>query len=244
MFDDVMLEKYLSVGKGMVMINDDYIRRALKGCVIKFIKLNDKYYFVGAIESNILKSEIGNNILVKSDYDLNFSMIFSHNYIDNHTYFSLRSLDEKTDVSEIAKLFNGGGHRNAAGMSLNYISSGIGKELDNNKLYKVLDNAYLETYDGNNLCFVNNSYLSSDLVKFMMQKRNKEKEVDLLLKTNIDGCISYYKSNNEHHAILKVSYKIYNKIKDHGEITYSQDESIITYKSNICIKEFLKKHLT
>ena len=69
-------------------------------------------------------------------------------------------------------------------------------------------------------------------------------DIDLLLKTNIDGCISYYKSNNEHHAILKVSYKIYNKIKDHGEITYSQDESIITYKSNICIKEFLKKHLT
>ena len=42
-------------------------------------------------------------------------------FIKSNKYiYSLRSKDEKTNVSEIAKMFNGGGHRNAAGFTSDY----------------------------------------------------------------------------------------------------------------------------
>ena len=47
---------------------------------------------------------------------------FAAYYIDkvDARYFGLRSTDERTDVSEVAERFGGGGHRNASGMTVPY----------------------------------------------------------------------------------------------------------------------------
>ncbi|TIU67058.1 MAG: phosphohydrolase [Mesorhizobium sp.] len=47
-----------------------------------------------------------------------------HRRGDGLLEFSLRSQDHRQDVSEVAKLFGGGGHRNAAGFQLEMISHG------------------------------------------------------------------------------------------------------------------------
>lgn len=242
MFDDNKLKKFLDIGKGMVIMNDDYIKRALKNCVIKFLLIDKKYYFVGAVESNILKSDIGNKILTDSNYNLNFSMVFSHNYRDNDTYISLRSLDEKSDVSSIAKVFGGGGHRNASGLCFKYITSTIPTELDSNNLYKVLDNIVVRKYGEYNLCFINNSYLEGDLVKYLMQKRMDKKECDIITGKNINGCISYYQSNDKYYAKMKIDYVLYDKLKDYDEIKYDYSENIIEYNSKKSIFEFLDEN--
>lgn len=66
---------------------------------------------------HIYCSEVG-NILAKRD-DAPFGASFFVNK-DGYLAFSLRSLDTKIDVSEIAAKFGGGGHRNAAGFRLDY----------------------------------------------------------------------------------------------------------------------------
>ncbi len=80
--------------------------------------LNNKSYNIAYLNSPVLKSDFGNH-LMNIFPDADFSAIYHYDGSENKTVFSLRSLDSKTDVSEIAKLYNGGGHRNASGLSIN-----------------------------------------------------------------------------------------------------------------------------
>lgn len=80
--------------------------------------LNDFYniggYLVHCINNTILISEVGNVIVETKDTP------FSAQYFitDKDIVFSLRSIDSKVDVEKIAKMYKGGGHRNAAGFSI------------------------------------------------------------------------------------------------------------------------------
>jgi hypothetical protein len=58
-------------------------------------------------------SELGNELVRKEDADVGLVWFYD---AENKEYrVSLRSIDEKADVSQIAKVFGGGGHRNASG---------------------------------------------------------------------------------------------------------------------------------
>mgnify|MGYP003642575564 CR=1 FL=1 len=66
---------------------------------------------IPAVNSPFFRSELG-ALLARNS---NFSAVY---YFDGERYiFSLRSTDAGADVSEIAKSFGGGGHKNAAGFS-------------------------------------------------------------------------------------------------------------------------------
>ena len=90
-----------------------------KYAVPKFIKIKCKntenFYLVSHINSNILKSDIGNKIM-----DIfpccDFSVVYSVKDNSNITIFSLRSTNHHTDVSNVAKILGGSGHRNASGL--------------------------------------------------------------------------------------------------------------------------------
>ncbi len=58
-----------------------------------------------------------------------FSCVFNFDFINQNTFFSLRSTDDRTDVSKIAKKLGGGGHRNAAGCMVNEIKFDLGFDL-------------------------------------------------------------------------------------------------------------------
>ena len=60
-------------------------------------------------------SEIG----ARLSPDCDFAMIWYYDHEDKRIKVSLRSFHDTVDVSEIAKKFGGGGHKKAAGFTLN-----------------------------------------------------------------------------------------------------------------------------
>lgn len=164
-------------GTGMQKQNDEYIRQLTKKTVPKFMEINGKYYFVTCLNSDILKSELGNKLVDGLVY-CNFSSIYSNDHFRNSTTFSLRSLNDRTDVSEIAKLFGGGGHRNASGMAQKYIVNEIpGRVIDQYRLYYLLESVYETKVNNNfnvefNIVSLNSSVCKKHLSKYLMQTRN------------------------------------------------------------------------
>ena len=71
-------------------------------------------YIYNITESDLV-SDLGNHVATKFKCDFVVMWKFSHT--DNEYFYSLRSIAEKTDVSRIAELFGGGGHKAAAGMA-------------------------------------------------------------------------------------------------------------------------------
>lgn len=143
LLDDNYIEtQVLTQGSGMLRQNISNIENALKHVNLKFTEINNKIYMIGYVNSSVLKSEIGNKIFEKYPY-CNFSAVYSIDDLTNSTIFSLRSTYDRTDVSEISKIFGGGGHRNASGMKCNYITNTLpGNVLDNFKSYYLLRNIY------------------------------------------------------------------------------------------------------
>jgi len=74
-----------------------------------------KTFTVYMINSSMFQSEIGNALVKKEDAD--FGLVWYYDAENKEYNVSLRSMDEKADVSKIAKVFGGGGHRNAAGFA-------------------------------------------------------------------------------------------------------------------------------
>lgn len=70
-------------------------------------------YRTGIVFSDKYESDIGNE-LCKKGYEVGMIIDLYDNTV------SLRSIDENVDVSNIAVMYNGGGHAHAAGFPLNY----------------------------------------------------------------------------------------------------------------------------
>ena len=84
-------------------------------------KINNKLMIVLYVASiPEFTSDIGNKVFEFFPLG-DFSAVFSHGLENNMTYFSLRSMDDRQDVSVIAKQCGGGGHRNASGMAVSGI---------------------------------------------------------------------------------------------------------------------------
>ena len=117
--DDNMVPKLIEQGKIIYNHNILTLNYIVKSSKVTEDKLkNGNTYKIAYINSNILKSDIGNYLVTEKYPDIDFSAIYHYDDRDNKTHFSLRSTDTKTDVSEIAKLFGGGGHKCASGCTL------------------------------------------------------------------------------------------------------------------------------
>ena len=75
------------------------------------------FWFKLYCNSPIYKSEIGDVLNNKYKNLCDFVVIYHYDEVSQQTYCSLRS-QEPFNVSEIAKLFGGGGHKQAAGLIL------------------------------------------------------------------------------------------------------------------------------
>lgn len=173
--DNYILTEAIMQGIGIVKQNNILISKALKNAAPKFVQIGDKYYFVAHLNTTELKSELGNKVF--SEYpNINFSLMYSHSDYNNSTSFSLRSLDTATDVSEIAKLYNGGGHRNASGAGCNYITNTLPNiVIDNHKSYLLLDSIYTKSHMIDNITcntvYMNSSHYKHQLAKYLLQTR-------------------------------------------------------------------------
>lgn len=179
-------------GDAMLKQNEKIISSAIKFASPKFVKLKDKYYFVSHLNSSILKSELGNRAF--NEYpNINFSLTYSIKDWSNSTIFSLRSLDTATDVSNIAKIFDGGGHKCASGVKINYVANTLPWEVvDYYKTYFILDNIEFEKYDNVNIVNLNSSHYKYELAKYLLQKRTENKD-----GTIIQECSSIRKNRDK-----------------------------------------------
>ena len=141
--DKLLLKMIEEKGLSFIELNEHYTETAMKSVAPKFVQIGSKYYFVGFLNTSILKSDIGNRIF--TDYpNVDFAAVYSISDRYNSTGFSLRSTNKHTDVSEIAVQFGGGGHRNASGIGFNHVCNSIGTVLDTGRLYEQINGIYFD----------------------------------------------------------------------------------------------------
>lgn len=177
-FDDKYLtDVVFPTAEGMVLQNKANLAELTKSCIPQFIQTADgRYYFIACINSaGLLRSDLGNFVFTKYK-NANLSMVYSHNQYVHSTSISYRSLDDKSDSTEIAKLNNGGGHRNASGCAVSFkVNTPPGRIIDSYRAYFMLDELYEAdiNYLQKNLKFlaINSATIKKHLVKYLMQDR-------------------------------------------------------------------------
>lgn len=242
-------DNYLDVvvfpmGEGMMIKDNNYKEDLAKKVVPHFIEHQGVYYFAGHLNSDILRSEIGNYAFKILPY-LNFSVIIRNNGFANTTEFSLRSTDDRTDVSSIAKSFGGGGHRNAAGYNAPYIINNLPcKIIDEYQLYYILDNLFIIDQNNSRLAALNNATCSEQLVKYLMQERTPGvQEASFILMTKgviskniiFDGAVVFHM--NDEHVIGYLQLKKDANIKEHSMFIDFNSDGLSKFKT--LINDFL-----
>jgi oligoribonuclease NrnB/cAMP/cGMP phosphodiesterase (DHH superfamily) len=111
--DENYLNELIQKGKILQSYQDNMVRIITKAVKIKSQKIGENKYKVAYVNTNLFKNEVANKLVSETDCD--FSVVYNYDDSKNLTKFSLRSIDQKANVSEIAKVIGGGGHRNAAG---------------------------------------------------------------------------------------------------------------------------------
>lgn len=100
----------------------------------------------GIVNSSVRHSDIGNMIMKSGVVD--FAIVFTVGMNPaTYTAMSLRSLDSKTDVSVIAKEFEGGGHRNASGCSFKGLVCELPDSTDGTLEYEIRKKGLLGLID-------------------------------------------------------------------------------------------------
>lgn len=134
LLDPQVLSEKIAEGAVIEAHNNLYIKMAVDRSYVRFALIKDKYYMIALCNSALLKSEIG-NALIKHYPMADFSAVYHHNKYGCN--ISLRSEDGRTDVTEIASQFGGGGHRNASGMTFNDIN--FGRTIDLDRSFRCLE---------------------------------------------------------------------------------------------------------
>ncbi len=111
--DENYLNELIQKGKILQSYQDNMVRIITKAVKIKSQKIGKSKYKVAYVNTNLFKNEVANKLVSETECD--FSVVYNYDDSKNLTKFSLRSIDQKANVSEIAKVIGGGGHRNAAG---------------------------------------------------------------------------------------------------------------------------------
>jgi uncharacterized protein len=118
--DDTIFNKYLEIGKLLNKIKTNKIKNISDNNHKKYktnIFNQELTFYAFNVQSEIV-SDLGHYIMINK-YDADFCILWRYSHNEEKYFCSLRSCNEKADVSKIAQLFGGGGHRNAAGCSLN-----------------------------------------------------------------------------------------------------------------------------
>lgn len=121
-FNNELVDKAIEKGRVLLEYKHTLINNAcdMYGRV-KIHDINGKYFIIANINGTMLISPLGHAILTRLNKYTDFASVISVE--DNKTRYSLRSDNDREDVSLIVEPFKGGGHRNAAGFSLNGLYS-------------------------------------------------------------------------------------------------------------------------
>lgn len=123
-FDDTNLHDLIAYGRSLSSYQDGLVKKALSTayfCPVR-IKGRKDLSIVAYINTTVLTSAIGAKCLEIYPF-VDFCACLSYDLTYGKTHVSLRSTDNREDVSLIAKDHGGGGHRNASGCIINGLVS-------------------------------------------------------------------------------------------------------------------------
>jgi oligoribonuclease NrnB/cAMP/cGMP phosphodiesterase (DHH superfamily) len=263
--DNFVKNSIIPIGDGMMKQNDNYINDGIKKMAVNFILLDNKLYFVGNVNTSILKSEIGNSFLTANP-DVNFAICYSKNEYTGENYVSLRSTNNSTDVEELASKFGGGGHRNAAGMSVYSAESIPSILIDRYQCYNLIKNIKIikQTIKDElelNIVYLNSYHHKRHLGKYLLQKRYDEqhgdkirpiteavsiirnKTKDLTYYIGIDLSVIYFYNDSDDYtyfSIISESLDLLYMLRDNYYIdnVVDTDDTNITHRLKIKLKGY------
>lgn len=106
-------DRAAELGTGALAHVEHYVREVVRHAQPGMLNLHGNHYTVSVVNAPYLNiSEVGAELAKTSDIGLGW-----FERVDGITQFSMRS-EGDIDVSEVAKLFGGGGHKHAAGFQL------------------------------------------------------------------------------------------------------------------------------
>ncbi len=106
-------EVAIEQGKAILSFQNEQVKKAMSNMILTDV--TGVGHKVPTVNSCLFQSEIGHELLKKYT-KAPYSVVWY--YKEGKILLSLRSMDDRADVSAIAKQFGGGGHRNAAGCSV------------------------------------------------------------------------------------------------------------------------------
>ena len=122
--DEIINQELIPYAKVIEKYENELIEKSVNSATEVEMIRNDsdiKYtIWLGTITSH-LRSELGNQLSLtkfKNGKAPDFSAIWNYDYESDEWYISLRGVNDKFDLSEIAKSFGGGGHKKAAGFKI------------------------------------------------------------------------------------------------------------------------------
>ncbi|CAI2171427.1 14823_t:CDS:2 [Funneliformis geosporum] len=119
--DESLIDKAVEGGTHILRYTDALVNQlvekhaAKRQITLSVDRSPPKTFTVFMLNSITLQSELGNVLARKEEAD--FGLVWYYDAEEKRFNVSLRSIDEKADVSKIAKVFGGGGHRNASGFT-------------------------------------------------------------------------------------------------------------------------------
>lgn len=222
--DDELMRCIEINGSIILKQNDMAIRNIVEHACPVFMTIGRKHYMVAHINSNMFRSDVGNQSLKKLKH-CNFSAVYSINNYNDSTGFSLRSMDDRADVSVIAQSHGGGGHRNASGMTINNIISTVpGLVHDKFDVYNNLRNIYYSTFDNNVVINLNANTHKQSIGEYLLQTRYVTKD-----GTKIQECNNIYQIENNNMIPRLCDMSAiwhYDGIKDVTIFTITFDDSV------------------
>jgi len=132
LFNNYLTERFNNEEYSLEYIIDD-IGKLLSKSKKRQIKSKQKHFIKGYIENysaciiNNTNNEINSDVLnyMCKEHNFDISLSYFDDLVNNKKIFSIRSIKENIDVGLIAKKFNGGGHKKAAGFSLSLSDGNI-----------------------------------------------------------------------------------------------------------------------
>lgn len=115
LLDNKKIEETIEKGKHFEEYKKIIIKEIVSHVHTRIQIIDNKPVVFGYIESGIMQSDIGNEVLT-SNPNIDIATVYFHT--GNWTKFSLRSSADKNDTTIISKKFGGGGHLRASGCSI------------------------------------------------------------------------------------------------------------------------------
>jgi oligoribonuclease NrnB/cAMP/cGMP phosphodiesterase (DHH superfamily) len=266
--EDYINKTVIPVGEGMSKQNESYINEGVKKAAIHFLFIDSKLYFVASVNTSVMKSEIGNQLFNVYE-NINFSICYSKNSYTGETYLSLRSIDKATDVEEIASKFGGGGHRNAAGLSVFNSDTIPSILIDRYQCYNLIQNIsikseHIKDLDLDiNVVYLNSPFHKRHIGKYLLQTRYEENynsdtrkiseacsiirniKRDLCYYVSLDLACIYYYSNSEnftYFSLVSDNLDLLLMLKDHyTDYVFNTDDNNISNRLKLKIPGLLSK---